>query len=106
MSKHTITYPGTTRTTECYRDDQGVFRWESNNAVCPLDACRDYGIAALPGYDSGAQQTARDKETKAFLDAYRKTPRQYTAEQRAEMRNTFGRGAKVINIFTGQSVRV
>lgn len=84
---------------EAYTDDGKVWKWTSNNAVCPLDACREYGIPV----DVAAQKAARDAELDAFAAAYRKAYRGPSAEERAEARATYGRGVKLVNVLTGHS---
>ena len=84
---------------------QGVVRWNSNNQVPPADIVALAAQIGLP-VDVAASTAARDADTTAFLAAYRKgQPRRVSAEQRAEMRAAFGRGAKVVNVITGRVTR-
>lgn len=86
-----------------YSTDGGkTWRWSSNHAVVPVDACQTYEIPA----DMAAQQKARQAETTAFLKEYCGRKRQYSAEDVHEMRAAFGCGTTVVNVITGQKVRL
>lgn len=88
---------------EAYTEDGKVFRWASNNAVCPVDACQEYAIPA----DLAAQAAARDAELTAFAAAYRaaRRGRRPSAEERYELRAAFGPGQTVVNVLTGERTR-
>ena len=83
-----------------YSDDGGAtWRWESNNSVAPLDACREHGIPC----DEAAQAAAREAELVAFAAAYRaRQPKQPSAEQRAEARAAHGAGVVLVDVLTGR----
>lgn len=63
------------------------------------------------GYpETQKQQEARDAHMDAFLKEYRtaqarRTPEQL-AEERFEMRAAFGKGVKVVNVFTGEEIQL
>lgn len=85
-----------------YTDDGLVWRWVSNNAVCPLDACAEDGIPC----DPEAQARAREIDVDKFLAEYRKNqPATPSAEEQCEMRAEFGPGAVVVNVITGRKWR-
>jgi hypothetical protein len=95
---------GRTFSAPAYTEDGGrTWKWESNSAFCPLDACQRFGIPA----NLSAQRTALDAETKAFVAAYRKARagRRPSAEERHEMRAAFGPGVIVVNVLTGRRTR-
>jgi hypothetical protein len=94
---------GHTHTATAYTEDGLVWRWASNNAVCPLDACQDYGIPV----DAAAQAAARDAELTAFVASYKaaRRNRRPSAEERFELRAAFGPGQTVVNILTGERTR-
>jgi hypothetical protein len=85
----------------------GIVRWDSNNRVPPSDildallASRE--ITLKQHTDSGV---ASDTETRAFIAEYitANKDREYSDEERFEMRAAFGPGVKVTNIFTGKTV--
>lgn len=109
MTRTTRTFTATDeltkRTSEstAYTDDGRVWRWESNNAVVPLDAAARYGIPV----DVAAQTATRDAENAAFFAEYRRVNRNRrpSAEERFELRAAFGRGRTVVNVITGQRTR-
>ena len=51
-----------------------------------------------------ATRAARQAETAAFLEEYRKNYEGPTEEERAEMRAAFGEGETVVDIITGQRI--
>lgn len=87
-----------------YTDDGGrTWRWESNNAYCPLSSCRDFGIPA----DLQAQDAALTAEARTFFAAYRRMQRgrRPSAEHRAELRAAFGPGVVVVDVISGRRTR-
>lgn len=86
-----------------YSTDGRVWRWVSNDNVCPLDACKEYGIPC----DVSMQDAARQKEVAEFVASYRKSQRgrKLSAEERYEMRAAFGPGQTVVNVLTGRRYR-
>ncbi len=58
--------------------------------------------------DEEATEVARDEETARFFEGYRKARAQQgiSAEERAEMRAAFGAGSTVIDIITGEEIRL
>ena len=87
-----------------YTDDGKVWRWQSNNAVCPLDSCQDHGIPC----DEQVQEEARDKEVSEFLKDYRERQKNHvhSPEELFEMRAAFGPGTTVVNVFTGKKIQL
>jgi len=99
----THTEYGMTFTADAYTTDGGrVWRWAENNAVCPLDACRDYGIPC----DVAAQGAARAAELDDFIKAYRQREAEATpadmAERVASARAAHGPGIVVVDVLTGR----
>jgi hypothetical protein len=94
---------GMTFDAEAESADGRVWRWTSNGAVCPLDACKEYGIPC----DPVAQATAIDEEVEQFLGEYRRmmAGRGPSEEERFEMRAAFGRGVEVVDVITGRRTR-
>ena len=83
------------------KDENGVYRFESNNQV-PFD---DYLEEAGVSDETRAKcKVARDIDTAAFAAEYRERMKNHVpdAEERYEMRAAFGPGASVVNVFTGQ----
>lgn len=88
--------------------DGGVYRWTTNNAVPPQDCYAAYGIDTLPGFDAELQRSTREAEDAAFLASYRERMKNHVpgAQERAEMLAAFGPGATVVNVLTGQEIRL
>lgn len=53
-----------------------------------------------------ATRTAREAEDRAFLAEYRAQHRVLSAEEPAEMRATFGEGATVVDVLTGEKIKL
>lgn len=53
-----------------------------------------------------ATRTARETEDRAFLAEYRAQRRAPSAEELAEMRATFGEGATVVDVLTGEKIKL
>jgi hypothetical protein len=92
---------------EIFFGADGVVRWTSNNRVMPKD-CRE--ILSYTVYrdlfSEEASREAEDEETAAFLEAYRRNYKGPSAEERAEMRAAFGTGSTVVDIITGERIRL
>ena len=56
--------------------------------------------------DVEATRAAREAETDAFLESYRKANHRRSAEELSEMRAAFGTGTTVVDIFTGERIRL
>ena len=81
-----------------------VLVWKSSSRHPMDDALAAWLVL---DYITEAQATAtteaRDRSTAEFLSAYRANPPQPGPEERAEMRDAFGPGARVVNAVTGQA---
>lgn len=64
--------------------------------------------AGLGGrFDAALTKATRDEENAAFFATYRaQRARGYSAEEIAEMRAAFGPGETVVNIITGERIRL
>jgi len=85
----------------------GVPRWNSNGQVPPLDILVAWHGAGLP-FDYTKSIAAREADTLAFVEKYRKSQRRRrpSAEEMAEMRAAFGRDTTVVNVITGRRTRL
>jgi hypothetical protein len=81
----------------------GIAFWKSNDRPVPPDVFRDAWIELPDG-----QAEADKRHTAAFLADYRKRMANYTpsAEELGEMRAAFGPGETVIDIITGQRIKL
>lgn len=92
-------------------EDDGAVRWKSNNNYLPDDCMEklEYAPNDLTSKISReATKIKREKQTQEFLKEYRKEMEnhKYTQEELGEMRNAFGAGATVVNVFIGKRIKV
>lgn len=90
---------------DAYQDDEGVWRWKSNNRV-PFDdmlECWNLDAETLQKC-----KDARDHDNSVFLNEYRERMKDYepSAEELFEMRSAFGEGAEVVNVITGKVTKL
>ena len=92
---------------EIFFGADGVVRWTSNNRVMPKD-CREIlsHTAYRDLFSEEASRAAEDAETAAFLESYRKNYAGPSEEEKAEMRAAFGTGSTVVDIITGERIRL
>ena len=92
---------------EIFFGADGVVRWTSNNRVMPAD-CRE--VLAHSAYrdlfSEEASRAAEKAETAAFLENYRRNYAGPTAEERMEMQAAFGKGTTVVDIISGEKIRL
>lgn len=92
---------------EIFFGADGVVRWTSNNRVMPKD-CREILSHTVYRdlYSEEASRAAEEAETAAFLEDYRKSYTGPGEEEKAEMRVAFGTGSTVVDIITGERIRL
>ena len=56
--------------------------------------------------DAEATKAAREAETDAFLESYMKANHRRSAEELSEMQAAFGTGTTVVDIITGERIRL
>ena len=80
----------------------GAF-WNSNGNYLPADCAE---ILSYTDFPFSLEETARAREaqTAAFLENYRKNYTGPSEEEKAEMRAAFGTGATVVDIISGERV--
>jgi hypothetical protein len=87
----------------------GVVRWNSNNRVPPGDILEFWHYLGKP-FNINASTLARSNEQIAFLAEYRrrmdKHPIDPSGEEYAELLANFGSDATVMNVITGQTIRL
>lgn len=108
IARHQLEAQSVERTRRSFEEDSyfgqnGELRWKSNNAVIGLDVFRDAYVEA-PAH----QKSEYDKYLSASLAEYRESMKNYqpSAEELFEMRSAFGAGAEVVNVITGQKIKV
>lgn len=92
---------------EIFFGADGVVRWTSNNRVMPKD-CREIlsHTAYRDLYSEEASRAAEEAETAAFLESYSKSYKGSSEEEKAEMIAAFGTGSTVVNVITGERIRL
>ena len=92
---------------EIFFGADGVVRWTSNNRVMPRD-CREILSHTVYRdlFNEDASRAAEEAETTAFLEAYRKSCKGPGEEEKAEMRAAFGTGTTVVDVITGERIRL
>ena len=80
----------------------GAF-WNSNGNYLPADCAE---ILSYTDFPFSLEETARAREaqTAAFLENYRKNYTGPSEEEKAEMRAAFGTGTTVVDIISGERV--
>lgn len=85
----------------------GAIRWISSGNYVPEDCCEklEYGGFKFSREATKAKREAQNAES---IAEYRRKMANYkpSAEEMSEMRNAFGAGTTVVNVFTGQRFRV
>ncbi len=92
---------------EIFFGADGVVRWTSNNRVMPKD-CREIlsHTAYRDFFSEEASRAAEDAEIAASLESYRKNYTGPSEEEKAEMRAAFGTGSTVVDVITGERIRL
>lgn len=87
-------------------DEKGILRNRIGRVavreVC--EKCEYLGIA----FDTKATETARDYETAQSIAEYKAAQknRKRSQEELAEMRSAFGKGAVIVDVITGEKIRL
>jgi hypothetical protein len=89
----------------CFDSNDGVYRWNLNDRIPFADLLTEVGIA--PNVIERCK-VVRGQEDAAFIAEYREQMKNhvYSEEEKYEMRAAFGEGTTVVNVFTGQTIRV
>lgn len=84
-------------------DNHGVARWKTSGHIVPRDCVEKFQYAGL---NINAEETdkARQLELAIFLE--NRQPRRHTSEELSEMRNAFGVGTTVVDVLTGEKIRL
>lgn len=82
-------------------------RWNSNDRV-PFDDMLEcfQALGWITAQERENSVAARDADTAAFLEEYRKNYKGPSEEERAEARAAFGAGTTVVNAITGHRYTV
>lgn len=91
------------------RIENGVVRWNSNDNVPFDDMLFDFvTIGVIDEATRQRSNEARSADTAAFCAEYRKAMANHVPsdEEMFEMRAAFGEGETVVNVITGQRIRL
>lgn len=85
----------------------GIVRWNANATVPPKDVLLLWQHLGKP-FSFEASLSTRQTETDAFIARYREenANRVRSAEELIEMRACFGEGTEVVDVVSGQRMRV
>ena len=86
-------------------DENGAISWKSNGSYLPDDYCEKLEYAGYP-FSREATKAAREAQVAKELAEYRSNYRGPSASDLDEMRAAFGEGTTVVNVLTGQKVRL
>jgi len=90
---------------DAYQDEDGVYRWKSNNRVPFSDMLECWNLDEETFAKCVA---AREADTSKFVAEYKERMKDYvpSAEEMFEMRAAFGEGTKVVNVLTGKTTQL
>ena len=83
----------------------GAAFWNSNGNYLPADCAEILSHTDFP-FSLEETAKAREAQTAMQLEAYRKSYTGPSEEERAEMRAAFGTGSTVVNVITGERIRL
>ena len=83
----------------------GAAFWNSNGNYLPSDCAEILSYTTFP-FSLEETNRAREAQTAAFLEDYRKSYTGPGEEEKAEMRAAFGTGSTVVNVITGERIRL
>ena len=83
----------------------GAAFWNSNGRYLPQDCAEMLSFTTFP-FSLEETNRAREAQTAMQLEAYRKSYTEPSEEEKAEMRAAFGTGSTVINVITGERIRL
>lgn len=86
-------------------DENGAAFWVSSNNYLPEDCAEMLSYTDFI-FDIQATAEARDKQTNEFVEEYRKNYKGPSEEEKAEMRADFGKGAEIVDVITGKTIRL
>ena len=83
----------------------GAAFWNSNGRYLPADTAEILSYTTFP-FSLEETNKAREAQNAAFLEDYRKSYTGPSEEEKAEMRAAFGTGSTVVNVITGERIRL
>ena len=86
-------------------NEDGAIAWKTNGRYLPDDYCEKLEFAGFP-FSREATRAARDAQVAKELAEYRRSYKGPTAADLEEMRKAFGEGTTVVNVITGDRIRI
>lgn len=86
-------------------EEDGAAKWKSNGSYLPADVVEKLIFAGADFFSEEATAAKREAQTTEFLQNYRRSHRT-TAEERTEMEAAFGKDTTVVNIITGEKIKL
>ena len=86
-------------------DEDGAAKWKNNGSYLPADVVEKLIFAGADFFSEEATAAKREAQTAEFLGNYRRNHKT-TAEERTEMEAAFGKGTTVVNIITGEKIKL
>lgn len=88
-----------------YKDEHGCHRWKSNNQYPPDEVLTDAGISREERRRCGMLRMAQSAK---FMEEYRRARRgrPRSAEEMFEMQAAFGPGETVVDVITGERIKL
>lgn len=81
----------------------GSAKWKSSGNYLPADVVEKLTFAGAVFFSAEATAKKREAQTAEFLDNYH---HEVTEEERIEMEAAFGKGTTVVDIITGEKIRL
>ena len=86
-------------------EEDGAAKWKSNGSYLPADVVEKLIFAGADFFSEEATAAKREAQTTEFLQNYRRSHRT-TAEERTEIEAAFGKDTTVVNIITGEKIKL
>lgn len=90
---------------EIRTNTEGGAFWNKSGNYLPADCAEILSYTNFP-FSLEATAKAREAQTAMQLEAYRKSYKGPSAEERMEMEAAFGKGTTVVNVITGERTKL
>lgn len=86
-------------------ENDGAIKWELNGHYLMDDTMRNIRANGFTDFSVEATRIKREKQNDEFIAEYRKNHKT-SEEEKAEMRASFGTGVVVVDILTGERIKL
>lgn len=83
----------------------GAIRWSSNGRYLMDDFCEKLEYAGYP-FSRKATAQKREEQVEEELAEYRRNRKGFSAEELVEARAAFGEGTTLVNVLTGEKIKL